>query len=637
MVAEPRVVSLWSKPGKQGRLCSGLLLSGRHILTVKHAFVDWKEKQPIYVRLIDGVDGDVEALLFQRHRERDAALLELTSAVGDPGFPALQTKSPQSLNGKSARLLVIDPDTHGRATPTNYSIASHDYATGEYVLSPENAKGHSGGVVEVDGKIIGLLSRRTQDDPLCRAVAMHLLWEWIRSSLGDHNAMPMHAPAATENRIIQACSVLAKEGQVAEGVNRMAGNFDVFLSHNSQDKPAVRELAKALGERGLMVWLDEEQLQPGLNWQPGLEKGIRQSGSAAVLIGGDGLGPWQDAEMQALLNLAVKEDRPVIPVLLPSAPEKPELPLFLQSRTWVDLRPNLNQHNLGRLVWGITGSKPEDMGAEAGEQADELVEFLGKSAAALLSRPGTRDLQRISGFPNNAPALAGHARGRRFQLLVADLFLSTTRCRDEWKRLDKPVPAEFRQDCRALLGELMKQAVDDSRPAHELAEFDPQQIHRVFVPCKRSGTAATVYSHIRNYPLRIETRKPDDSDLVGGSMLDLGELAMGAGADAEKDVLQAAWLATKGAPAPTQFTEDNVDDLKDAIAMETELFQRDPFFVVARGPREMRDGGGLAQASAKLGIGLVVHDAENDYAYLAVPEGRLTNLVCKYLQLLETL
>ena len=34
-------------------------------------------------------------------------------------------------------------------------------------------------------------------------------------------------------------------------------SFDVFLSHNSEDKPEVKALGKALKERELSVWLDE--------------------------------------------------------------------------------------------------------------------------------------------------------------------------------------------------------------------------------------------------------------------------------------------------------------------------------------------------------------------------------------------
>jgi hypothetical protein len=36
--------------------------------------------------------------------------------------------------------------------------------------------------------------------------------------------------------------------------------FDVFLSHNGKDKPAVRELKRRLSARGLAVWLDEDDV-----------------------------------------------------------------------------------------------------------------------------------------------------------------------------------------------------------------------------------------------------------------------------------------------------------------------------------------------------------------------------------------
>ena len=135
--------------------------------------------------------------------------------------------------------------------------------------------------------------------------------------------------------------------------------FDVFLSHNSKDKPAVRELKRLLVACGLTAWLDEDELRPGMPWQELLESGINSSNSVAVLVGRDGLGPWEDEEMRAALQLAVKAKRPVIPVLLPGAPEKPELPLFLTNRTWVDLRAGLSESGVAKLVWGITGRKPD--------------------------------------------------------------------------------------------------------------------------------------------------------------------------------------------------------------------------------------------------------------------------------------
>ncbi|MHC4298282.1 MAG: TIR domain-containing protein [Planctomycetota bacterium] len=140
-----------------------------------------------------------------------------------------------------------------------------------------------------------------------------------------------------------------------EGPKRFV--FDVFLSHNGKDKAAVRALAAKLREHEIKVWLDDDQLIPGRPWQPLLEKGIRESAAGAVLVGGDGVGPWEDEEMQALLALAVSKKKPVIPVLLLGAPEKPELPGFLSNRTWVDLRAGFEKDGLDKLIWGITGEK----------------------------------------------------------------------------------------------------------------------------------------------------------------------------------------------------------------------------------------------------------------------------------------
>jgi hypothetical protein len=134
--------------------------------------------------------------------------------------------------------------------------------------------------------------------------------------------------------------------------------FDVFLSHNSRNKPVVVELATRLRERGLHVWLDAWELVPGRPWQQAIEEVIESVASAAVLVGEDGLGPWEEPEMRACLDQCVHRSMPVIPVLLPGAPAEPRLPLFMRQFTWVDLRGGLTEGGLDRLQWGITGIKP---------------------------------------------------------------------------------------------------------------------------------------------------------------------------------------------------------------------------------------------------------------------------------------
>lgn len=147
--------------------------------------------------------------------------------------------------------------------------------------------------------------------------------------------------------------------------NESQASFDVFLSHNSRNKPAVRELKQRLAATGLTVWFDEDELRPGIPWQGLLEAGIRASKSVVVVVGEDGIGPWEDEEMQGALRLAKNDHRPIIPVLLPGCPTQPDLPLFLGNRTWVDLRDGLLEEGFGKLLWGITGKKPKPGGSVA--------------------------------------------------------------------------------------------------------------------------------------------------------------------------------------------------------------------------------------------------------------------------------
>jgi hypothetical protein len=134
-------------------------------------------------------------------------------------------------------------------------------------------------------------------------------------------------------------------------------DFDVFLCHNSKDKPSVRKLYNSLIERGVSPWFDEEHLRPGLPWQRELEATIPRIKSAAVIVGPHGQGPWQDIELESFLREFARRGCALIPVLLEDSGEAPLLPLFLQAFTWVDFRKSLPDPWRG-LIWGITGTRP---------------------------------------------------------------------------------------------------------------------------------------------------------------------------------------------------------------------------------------------------------------------------------------
>jgi hypothetical protein len=136
--------------------------------------------------------------------------------------------------------------------------------------------------------------------------------------------------------------------------------FDVFLSHNSVDKPWVKKLKDALQQRRLRVWLDRDEIRPGDRFVGALEKGLDESRTVALIVSPEAMqSGWVQEEYSHALSLAQAKTNPLqlIPIILKNA----ELPPFLANRNWVDFRDDSAfDENLERLIWGITGKKPAD-------------------------------------------------------------------------------------------------------------------------------------------------------------------------------------------------------------------------------------------------------------------------------------
>jgi hypothetical protein len=141
----------------------------------------------------------------------------------------------------------------------------------------------------------------------------------------------------------------------------MPARFDVFLSHASNDKPLVEELARRLERKNLKPWLDKWHLVAGSEWMPDIEAAMSDCASCAVIIGPGGFGPWHHEEMQLAIRRRVENrEHPfrVIPVLLPGVerPERSKLPGFLTATTWVEFRETIEDPEaLQSLVCGVRG------------------------------------------------------------------------------------------------------------------------------------------------------------------------------------------------------------------------------------------------------------------------------------------
>lgn len=134
------------------------------------------------------------------------------------------------------------------------------------------------------------------------------------------------------------------------------GEFDVFLCHNSQDKEQVLEIGRRLKDRNILPWLDEWVVPPGRSWLEQIQRQMDHVKSAAVFIGKNGLGPWQEKEVDLLILQLVHRNIPIIPVILRGCPDEPhQLPPFLRPMQAIDFRKDDQDEALARLIWGITG------------------------------------------------------------------------------------------------------------------------------------------------------------------------------------------------------------------------------------------------------------------------------------------
>ena len=185
--------------------------------------------------------------------------------------------------------------------------------------------------------------------PICQSTVSLLTEEELPTDIPPSVVPDIDRAADALRDLDTALSTL--DGKIA------TGDFDVFLCHNSQDKKAVIELALRLKDRGILPWLDAWEIPPGTRWQRALEDQIKKVKTAAVFVGKNGIGPWQDMEQEAFLSQFVKRKCSVIPVILHGCKKNPELPVFLGSVNWVDFRKE-DPDPFEQLMWGITGRRP---------------------------------------------------------------------------------------------------------------------------------------------------------------------------------------------------------------------------------------------------------------------------------------
>jgi hypothetical protein len=112
--------------------------------------------------------------------------------------------------------------------------------------------------------------------------------------------------------------------------------YDIFLSHNAKDKPAVRELAERLKQDGLRVWFDEWVIQPGDLISLKIEKGLEQSRTLILVMSHNAFASdWVTLERHTVLfRDPTNAERRFIPLRLDDA----EITDTLKQFAYIDWR-----------------------------------------------------------------------------------------------------------------------------------------------------------------------------------------------------------------------------------------------------------------------------------------------------------
>lgn len=179
----------------------------------------------------------------------------------------------------------------------------------------------------------------------------------------------------------------------------------VFLSYNSSDDSLVEELAAELRLKGVQLWMDKRSVVPGQPSQQAIENALNASGVCVVAVGRHGLGPWQEREIRAAINLRVAhpEAHRIIPVLLPGSRGPQDLPLFLREYSWVDLGIGVRPEGIALLMAGIVDGRLDNESKNTMPRSEKGLLALARidRCATLVSRWATRSQNPNGGLPSD--------------------------------------------------------------------------------------------------------------------------------------------------------------------------------------------------------------------------------------------
>jgi formylglycine-generating enzyme required for sulfatase activity len=225
-----------------------------------------------------------------------------------------------------------------------------------------------------------------------------------------------------------------------------------FLSYNSEDLALMQAFEAALRRKDAEahIFFAPRSLRVGGFWLPELAKEIAAATAFVLLVGENGVGPWQIAEYYEAIDRRVKDQNfPVIFVLLDSpTAAAPGLP-FLRQLHWIISPDPASEKSIGQVIEAVAGG-----GALPGELWRHTAPYRGLAAMTEAdsdyffgrTRETVEVIRALEAYPDKLPVLLGNSGVGKSSLAQAGVLAAFVR--EAWPETTEapgPWPQAFRE------------------------------------------------------------------------------------------------------------------------------------------------------------------------------------------------
>lgn len=122
----------------------------------------------------------------------------------------------------------------------------------------------------------------------------------------------------------------------------------VFISYAQSDSAFVNRLSAELRQKGISVWIDNQEIHPGSDWLKEIKKGLINASALIYVISSNSLkSKWVERELLFIIH----QEKIILPVLIDEV-NKDEIPSFLRNIQWADFTSSYSE-GLKSLLRGL--------------------------------------------------------------------------------------------------------------------------------------------------------------------------------------------------------------------------------------------------------------------------------------------